>query len=365
MFKKILLVVVVLGVIAVVLFFAINGSAKKEDGLKTVACQKGEIIDKALAVGTIVPRHEIAVKSKISGIVKKLYVDVGDQVRVGEPLLDISPDPTPLEYAEAKRQVEISEVTFENADRELVRSKALIEKNLISEHEFENVKARRDETELRLSLAREKLSLIEKGQTKIATTVVDNVIKSSFDGTVLARFVDVGDPVVPLTSYQAGTEVMTLADMSDLLFKGTVDEIDVGKLRIGMPVELKVGALPKDKVSGKLTKVSPQAHKDEGSTVFDIEIDLDNPGQTPLRAGYSANADIIITKKDSVLIIPERLIEFVKDTAYVEIRDSLGTATKIPIQTGLSDGINVEVTGGLAEGALVVERPPKEIDGMF
>ncbi len=365
MVKKIMIGVILVAVVAVVLFFTINGSAKKDDGFKTVVCQKGEIIDKALAVGTIVPRHEIAVKSKISGIVKKLYVDVGDVVRVNDPLMDISPDPTPLEYAEAKRQVEISEVTYENAAKELERSKALIEKKLISEQEFDKAKARRDEEDVRLSLAKEKLALIERGQTKITTTAVDNVIKSSFDGIVLARFVDVGDPVVPLTSFQAGTEVMTLADMSDLLFKGTVDEIDVGKLHIGMPVELKVGALPKDKVAGRLMKISPQAHKDEGSTVFDIEIDLDNAGQTQLRAGYSANADIIITKKDSVLIIPERLIEFIKDTAYVEIQDSLGLATKIPIQTGLSDGINVEVTGGLADGAKVVERPPKDISGMF
>lgn len=365
MVKKIMIGVILVAVVAVVLFFAINGSAKKDDGLKTVACEKGTIIDKALAVGTIVPRHEIAVKSKISGIVKKLYVDVGERVAIDDPLLDISPDPTPLEYAEAKRQVEISQVTYENTARELERSRALVEKKLISEQEYENVKARRDESDLRLNLAKEKLGLIEKGQTKSTTAVVDNVIKSSFEGIVLARFVDVGDPVVPLTSFQAGTEVMTLADMSDLLFKGTVDEIDVGKLHIGMPVELKVGALPKDKVAGKLTKISPKAHKEEGSTVFDIEIDLDNPGQTQLRAGYSANADIIITKKDSVLIIPERLIEFVKDTAYVEIQDSLGLAAKIPIQTGLSDGINVEVTGGLAEGAKVVERPPKDITGMF
>jgi HlyD family secretion protein len=115
-------------------------------------------------VGTIVPRHEIAVKSKISGIVKKLYIDVGDVVHVGDPLLDISPDPTPLEYAEAKRQVEISEVTYENSARELERSKALIDKKLISTQEFESVKARRDEEDLRLNLAKEKLALIERHQ---------------------------------------------------------------------------------------------------------------------------------------------------------------------------------------------------------
>jgi len=363
MFKKIMLIFVVVIIVGAVLFFAMSGSANKEEGLKTVACAKGSIIDKALAVGTIVPRNEIAVKSKISGIVKRLYVDIGDKVKVGDPLLDIAPDPTPLEYAEAKRQVEISEVTFENAKRELDRSQSLKDKNLISDQEFENAKAKYDEMELRVNLAREKLALIEKGQTKIASRVVENVIKSPIDGMVLARNVNVGDPVVPLTSYQAGTDILALADMSDLMFKGTVDEIDVGKLKHGMPVELKIGALPKDVVEGTLVKISPKAHKDQGSTLFDVEINLTEIGNANLRAGYSANADIIITKKEDILLVPERLITFVNDSSFVEIQDSLGTITRKPIETGLSDGINIEVTDGLKEGQMLVERPPREITG--
>jgi HlyD family secretion protein len=365
MLKKIIIILSLVVIVGAVLFFAISGSASKEDSFKTVACEKGEIIDKALAVGTIVPRHEIAVKSKISGIVRKLHVDIGDEVEMGDPLLDIAPDPTPLEYAEAKRQVEISQVTFENTERELDRSKALNAKKLISDQEFEIVKARYDEAKLRLSLAEEKLALIEEGQTKIATRVVENVIKSTVSGTVLSRNVNVGDPVVPLTSFQAGTELMALADMADLIFRGTVDEIDVGKLKLGLPVEIKVGALPKGKVEGVLEKISPKAHKDEGSTVFDIEIRLTEVGDVLLRAGYSANADIFITRKEDILLIPERLIEFVGDTAYVEVQDSLGVITKITVETGLSDGINIEIADGLSEGDLVVERPPKEITGIF
>ena len=363
MFKKIMLIFIPVVIVGAVLFFAMNGSAKKEDGLKTIACEKGSIIDKALAVGTIVPRTEIAVKSKISGIVKKLYADIGDEVKVGDPLMDIAPDPTPLEYAEAKRQLEICEVTYENSRRELERSQSLKDKKLISVQEYENAKAKCDEMELRLNLAKEKLALLEKGQTKIASLTVENVLKAPVTGTVLARNVNVGDPVVPLTSFQAGTELMTLADMSDLMFKGTVDEIDVGKLRQGMTVELKVGALPKDKVIGTLTKVSPKAHKEEGSTVFDVEIGLTDVGEANLRAGYSANADIIITRKEEILLIPERLINFVNDTSYVEIQDTAGLVTQTPVQTGLSDGINIEVVEGLKEGDLLVERPPKEISG--
>lgn len=363
MLKKILFIIVAVAIIGAVLFFAINGSASRENGIRTVACTQGIIIDKALAVGTIVPRNEIAIKSKISGIVKRMYADVGDHVNIGDPLLDIAPDPTPLEYAEATRQLEINEVTYENARRELERAQSLRDKKLISDQEYENVKAKCDEMELRLNLAKERLALIDKGQTTIASRKVENVIKAPITGTVLARHVDVGDPVVPLTSFQAGTELMALADMSDLIFKGTVDEIDVGKLKMGMPVEIKVGALPNEGVKGTLVKVSPKAYREQGSTVFDVEINLDEVGGANLRAGYSANADIIITKKENILLIPERLISFANDSSFVEIQDSLGVITRIPVETGLSDGINIEVTAGLSEGDLLVERPPREITG--
>ncbi|MEE9443853.1 MAG: efflux RND transporter periplasmic adaptor subunit [candidate division Zixibacteria bacterium] len=363
MFKKIIIIAVSVTILGVSLFFLVrNGNASKENNFNTVACTKGDIIDKALAVGTIVPREEIAVKSNISGIVKKLHVDIGDVVKIGDPLLDIAPDPTPLEYAETKRQVEISEVTYENSKRELDRVKALTDKNLIAKQEYETAKSKFDEMELRLNLAQEKLALIESGQTKIAGRVIENVIKSSIDGTVLTRNVNVGDPIVPLTSFQAGTELMLMADMTDLMFKGRVDEIDVGKLYEGMPVEIKIGALPEAKVLGTLTKVSPKAHQDQGSTVFAIEIVLMEVENTELRAGYSANADIIITKKEDILLIPERLINFANDTAYVEIQDSLGMPLKIVLEVGLSDGINIEVVDGLSEEQLVVERPPKEIE---
>ncbi|MCK5126055.1 MAG: efflux RND transporter periplasmic adaptor subunit [candidate division Zixibacteria bacterium] len=363
MVKKILIILMFVIVVGgSVTLLVMNLSASKEVDAKTIACTKGSIVDKALAVGTIVPREEISVKSNISGIVKTLHVDIGDLVKIGDPLIDIAPDPTPLEYAQAKRQVEISEVGYENAEREMNRFKALVEKKLIAAQEFESAKAKCDEMRLRLSLAEEKFALIEKGETKIAGRVVENVLKSSIDGMVLVRNVNVGDPVVPLTSYQSGTELLVMADMTNLMFKGRVDEIDVGKLVLGMPVEIKIGALPSAKVEGLLKKVSPKAHQDQGSTVFNVEIDLIDVGDIELRAGYSANADIIITKKEDILLIPERLIEFVNDTAYVNIHDTLGTQNKTPIETGLSDGINIEVTEGLSDGQLLVELPPKQIE---
>ena len=298
MIKKVIFATLLVVVVGAVLFFAIDGSAKKDDGLKTFAAEKGSIIDKALAVGRIHPKREISIKSKLSGIVKRRFVEIGDIVKAGDPLFDISPDPTPIEFAEAKRQVELYQVTFANAKREFDRTKSLKDKQLISHQEYESADAKCEEAELRLKLAEEKLSLIESGSTNVADRRVENIIRAPIDGTILSVLVEEGDPIVPLTSYQAGTDLMTLAQMDVLIFKGNVDEIDVGKLYEGMICEIEIGAIPNQKIEGTLRKISPKAHKEEGSTLFEVEIKIPIINDVKLRAGYSANADIIITKKE-------------------------------------------------------------------
>lgn len=363
MFKKIFITAIVVIVVGSVLFFAIDGSAKKEEAHKTVKVEIGSIIDKALAVGKIDPRLEVAVKSKIPGIVKKIFVEIGDKVEVGDPLFEVAPDPTPIELTQARREVEIRKVAYDNAKRELDRSQQLLDKSLISAQEFDNKKASCDDSRLRLELAEEKLDLINSDKSSSPKNKLANIIKSPISGTVLSRLVEEGDPVVPLTSYQAGTALLTLAKMDDLIFKGNVDEIDVGKLTEGMEAEIEIGALSSsEKAIGTLNKISPKAHKEEGSTLFEVEIEISELGSSFLRAGYSANADIIILKKEDIVLIPERLIRFEDSVSYVELQDSLDVITKRIIETGLSDGINIEVVDGLVEGELVIERPPKEIE---
>lgn len=360
--KKLLIIGTILAVIAGAAFVMTrNGNGKKED-YKTVAVSRGEIIEKALAIGEITPRDEIQVKSKIAGIVKNIYAEVGDKILVGQPLVEITPDPTPLEITEARRNAEISRVAFEQAENEYLRQKQLLEANLISRQEFEQQKMAYEEAQLRKNLNDERLALIEKGRTQLGGNKVESVIRAPISGTVLEKFVNAGDPVVPLTTFQAGTPIFTLADMSRLIFRGTIDEIDVGKVKLGMQVDLKIGALPNVSVKGQVSRISPKAKKEENSTLFDIEIDIVNADSVQLRAGYSANADIIIRKAENVLYIPERLVSFEKDSTFVEVTDTVAkTVSRQPIQIGLSDGVNVEVTEGLAENNLVVERPPKEI----
>ncbi len=333
-----------------------------EPGVKTVEVVRGDIVDKALAVGRIEPEVEVSVKSKISGVVSREFADVGDFVRAGQPLLEIKPTPTPLELVETRRQLEMRQLELDNLRRELERKRRLREQGLIPQDEYEQAERAYGEAEVNLKLAKERLALLEEGRVKTAGESIEAVVKSPIDGFILEKNVEIGDPVTPLNPYQEGTVLMTMAEMNALIFRGTVDEIDVGRLHEGMPVEIKVGALPGVKVMGVLSKISLKARTKDNTTVFPIEIQLKPTKDVVLRAGYSANADIIIERREGVLVIPERVIAGSGDTAKVTVLRPDGTREERTIQVGLSDAINVEVLSGLKEGERVVEPPPREIE---
>ena len=332
----------------------------KEKDYKTVAVTKGPVVEKALAVGAIRPKREVAVKSKISGIVKTSFREVGDRVKAGDSLFEIIPDPTPLELTEARREVEIAQNTHDQARKRHERSESLKKQGILSNQESEQSDKDIEEARIRLNLATEKLALLQKGRIKSGN--VESIIRAPIAGTVLELLVNEGDPVVPLTSYQAGTALTTLADMSTLVFKGTVDEIDVGKLKEGMPTRIKVGAIPDSAVEGRVYKIAPKSKTAEGATLFDVEIELLPGAGVVLRAGYSANADIVVREKKDVLLLPERLVTMEGGKSTVEVPGTGEEPVKKDIKVGLSDGINVEVAEGLKESDLVVERPPKKIE---
>ncbi len=361
--KKIFITSTAAVVVVVVAVFLFSGSKNSsENALPRVKVIKSTIIEKALAVGTIEPENEISIKSKVSGVVKKIYADAGTYVKAGQPLLEVKPDPTPLELADAKRQVQMAQVELDNLTKDRVRQESLIKMQLISPKDYESFQRDFQESELRLKIAKEHLALLESGKVKIDETEIESIVDAPIDGYVLSKTVEVGDPVTPLTTYQEGTVLMKMANMNQLLFKGTVDEIDVGKLKEGMPAEIKVGALPSDLVKGTLRKISLKADKKDNATVFPIEVVVPRKQNTVLRAGYSANASIIIQKKDSVLTIPERTVTFRNDSAFVKVALGPGKDEERLIKTGLSDAINVEVVSGLKLGDEVVEKPVKKIE---
>jgi HlyD family secretion protein len=352
-------VIVLVG--AAVLFFGSSKSSKDEQ-LPKIKVKTGTIVDKALAVGTIEPEIEISVKSKVSGVVRHIFVDVGQFVKAGQPLLEVKPDPTPLELADAKRQSQLAQVDVDNLKKDRARQEILIKNKLISDKEYEDFLRLFDGAELRLKIANEHVALMESGKVKIGDTEIESIVKAPIDGFVLNRAIEVGDPVTPQTSFMEGTVLMKMANMDRLLFKGLVDEIDVGKMKEGMEVEIKVGALPTDTVKGVLRKIWLKAQKKDNATMFPIEILIPGAKNSVLRAGYSANANIIIQKKNNVLTIPERVITFRNDSALVKIPAGQNKDQEKLIKTGLSDAINIEVVSGLKEGEEVFEKPVKKID---
>ena len=362
---KVLLGLIVLGGV-VTGIYALASSGKKDDGgVKIVVAESGSITEKALAVGQIQPRQKFSVKSKISGIVKSCRVEVGDSVKAGDPILEIQPDPTPLEVTEVDRRLESAQASFDRAKAEYDRAKELNRQGITARSDVDVKREAFELAKIAVAKADQDRELTRKGKITSFASGIDSIIRAPAAGTILTRAVNPGDPVVPLTSYQPGTELATIADMGDLIFKGTVDEIDVGKLHVGLVARIKVGALPTDVVTGKVARIAPQAQQKDGATLFDVEIELDPGQKIVLRAGYSANADLIIREKKDVVTIPERLVTFEDGgkKAFVELpgKNPKDEPKKVEIKTGISDGLNIEVTEGVKKGDQLVQRPPKQI----
>ncbi len=358
--KKIIITIIIVLILAVIII-VLSGGKKKANELKYVPVKRGDIAEKALAVGTLEPEQEIKVKSIISGIVSDVMFKVGDAIAKDSPLFKISPNPTPLEYVEARRNMEVAEVTLSKFLSERDRNLKLFQSSLISQSQMESFEAQYNEALLRHRVAREKFELLEKGRIQMAHRNIDSIIKAPISGIMLSLSAHEGDPIVPLTNFQPGTELCSMADMGKILFKGTVDEIDVGKLVPGMEAEIQIGALAEKKIRGTLQSIFPKARKEGNATLFDVEIILGEAPGIILRAGYSATAYVKIQEHKGVLIVPERLVLSEGEKRYVEVKQN-ETISKVDVKTGLSDGLNIEILEGLKEGDLVVERPPREIE---
>ncbi|HEY6930548.1 MAG TPA: efflux RND transporter periplasmic adaptor subunit [Thermoanaerobaculia bacterium] len=359
------ILLLVLAAAAGALYAWARSSKDDKVGNKIVSVESGAITEKAIAVGQIQPRQKFSVKSKISGIVRRCMVEVGDHVRTGDALFEIAPDPTPQELTDVDRQMESAQASFDLAKAELERAQQLSRSGILSKSDLDSKRQTYELAKIALARADQQRELTRKGRVSGAGLQMESIIRAPAAGTILTRAVNPGDPVVPLTSYQPGTEMATIADMTDLIFKGTVDEIDVGKLKVGLTARIKVGALPTDVVTGRVSRIAPQAQQKEGATLFDVEIELDPGNKIVLRAGYSANADVIIREKKDVLTIPERVITFEdggkKATVEVPSADPKAEPKKVEVKIGISDGMNAEVLSGLQKGSKVIERPPKKI----
>lgn len=351
---------------------------EKAAPVNTVKAMRGTLTETALAVGNIMPLHSISVTSSMAGTVARLFHDEGDFVKKGEPLVELQPNPTPSDLDKAMRDMQTKAVAEQNELAHLTRYKNLLKQDFITQDDYDNAAKNYETAKLARQLAEEQLAILQQGKALVAGKTIQSVIISPIDGYILSRQIDVGDPIVPQTSYQTGRVLFTIANMRDLIFQGQVNEIDVGKLHEGMPAELTLSALPDNKIKGRLIKIAlesaqldnknNQSANDGGQSNnptanspfnvgFNVKIaDLNIPAGARLRAGYSANADIIIKRAAHVLMLPERVIEFRDNKNYVWLPGQKPKEHAVTL--GISDGINVEIVSGLKEGQEVLDGNP-------
>jgi HlyD family secretion protein len=349
MIKRIVPFVITLGVLVAfswTLLFLYQKSQAKPPVYKTAKPRVMDIVKKAVAPGAIVPRREITIKPRVSGVLDKIEVVPGQLVKSGALIakIRIIPDVVSLNNAEAR--LKSAEISSKNAALELARFQHLRAQNLVSETDFNQQKLAAELKQQELEAAESNLQLVKVGASK-KSGAVSNLVYSTVSGTVLDVPVKEGGSVIEANNFNEGTTIASIADMRDLLFSGTVDESEVGKIKEGMPVSITVGALGEQRFRGTLEYIAPKGVAKDGTIQFEVRAKLELESGPVLRANYSANADIILERHDRVLAVAENLVKFENDKSYVEVETSPGQFERREVKLGLSDSIDVEVISGI------------------
>jgi len=305
---------------------------------------------KTVVTGKVIPEDEVEIKPQIQGIIEALFVKEGDQVDTGDLLAKIKVVPNEQNLNSAQGRLANSKIVLKNAEIEFNRNKDLYDKGIISKQEYDNVQLRYNQAKLDVSNATSDLQIIRSGSKGGAASANTN-IRATVPGTVLEIPVEEGFQVIASNSFNAGTTIANIADLNKMIFEGKVDEAEVGKLKVGMPLEVNLGAIEDQSLEAKLKFIAPKGNEEQGAVQFIIEADLFLNDSIFIRAGYSANASLILERKNSVMAIPESLLQFDRKTEkpYVEVSIGEQEFERRDIEIGISDGVNVEILSGLTE----------------
>jgi HlyD family secretion protein len=349
MLKRIVPFAITLGVLAAfswTLLFLYQKSQAKPLVYKTQKPRVMDIVKKAVAPGSIIPRREVTIKSRVSGVLDKIEIVPGQHVKNGERLckIRIIPDVVSLNNAEAR--LSAAKISNENAQSELARFERLHVQNLVGDTEYNQQKLNAQLKAQEVDAAEANLQLVKVGASK-KVGAISNIVYSTVDGTVLDVPVKEGGSVIEANNFNEGTTIASIADMRDLLFSGIVDESEVGKIKEGMPVSITVGALGNQHFEGILEYISPKGVAKDGTIQFEVRARLEHLPDVLLRANYSANADIILERHDHVLAISENLVKYEENKPFVEVETQAQHFEKRPVTLGLSDSIDVEVLSGI------------------
>jgi HlyD family secretion protein len=348
---------IILGVIALVfvgtLVFLYRKSQQAPVVYQVDSPARMSIVKKTVATGKVIPRREIEVKSQVSGVVDKLYVVAGQPVKKGAIIARISLRPNMINVATAEAQLLQARINLQNQAADMQRYQRLLNEKIISESQFNQYQTNYDMQKEAVASAENTVGLLKTGATR---DKVSNMIPATIDGTVLDVPNKEGAFILESSTFQSGTSLATLADMSDMIFEGLVDESEVGKLREGMELVLNIGALQGKPFKATLEYISPKGVTDQGTIKFTIRAAVVLDKELFLRSNYSANADIVLDRRENVLAINEGDLIIEGDKNYVEVETAPQKFEKREIKTGLSDGINIEVVNGLTEQDRIKHR---------
>lgn len=344
-----LFVLILVFVIGLAFFVLWKKSRSKPVVYQTEMAEVTDIVKKTVATGSIVPRREVEVKPKVTGVLSELVVEPGKRVKLGDPLGKISIIPDAMQINQGEAALRTAQIAYDNAKRELDRNEALFKQGVVADAELQKYRTDFAMRKQELATAGSSLQLVKEGATRAQGKSSTLIVTATAAGVVIDVPVKVGNSVIQANNFNPGTTVAVIADMDDMIFEGRVDEAEVAKIKIGMKLAIKVGAIEKDKLDGKLEYISPKGKLIDGAIQFEIKAAVAKKDNVEIRANYSANADIVLDEKKQVLAIREALVQYKDDKPFVEIETKPQTFEKKDIKVGLSDGIKVEILEGVTK----------------
>lgn len=360
---KILLWVVITLIFAGTFIFLYKNSQTKDVIYQTVTPKVIDIERTTVLTGKIEPRDEIAVKPQISGIITEINVEPGQMVKAGDVIARIKVIPEASQLSSAENRVNVARINLEEARQKHERNSSLYEKKVISREEYEGTLAAYNRAHEEVTSAQDAVNIVKQGVSMYNASESNTMVRATITGLVLDVPVKVGSSVIQSNTFNDGTTIATIADMNNLIFKGTVDETEVGNLAVGMPMTIEIGALSDVNPSATIEYISPKGTESNGANTFEVKAALQLPEGVQMRAGYSANATVTLNGAKSVLSVPEAIVEFSGDSTFVYcLTDSVPKQKfkRKSITTGISNGIDIEVKSGIDSKTILRGEEKKE-----
>lgn len=357
---RVLLFVIILGGFVWTIYYLYNKSKDKPQIFEIETAFISNIERKTVATGKVVPRIEIEIKPQVSGIVQRIYVEEGTMINEGDLIARVQIIPNMINLNEAEYRLKTAKNNYNDADKNFKRQKTMYEQGVIPEAEFQKYELELANSREQLQASKNNLQLIKEGVTSNSEEATNTLIRSTITGMILDIPIEEGNSVIETNTFSEGTTIALIADMGEMVFEGNVDETEVGKIEPGMILSITIGAIEDAKFDALLEFIAPKGVEENGAIQFEIKAALTLDENYFIRSGYSANADIVLEHRDSVMVIPESLIKFEDDSTFVEIQLSDQVFEKRFVTTGLSDGINIEILDGLNLDEKIKSREIKE-----